>query len=275
MSLNNNYTELKNICRKIRKDIITMLYHAGSGHPGGSLSLVEIMVALYFGGILNYKPDQPDWSDRDRLVLSKGHAAPVLYAVLAKAGYFPQEDLNSLRKIDSYLQGHPHNLSTPGVEVPTGSLGQGLSIAHGIALGLRVLKNKARVFAIVGDGELEEGSIWETAMSAGYYRSGNLTAIIDYNHLQIDGNLNEVKSPEPITDKFAAFNWQVVEVDGHDLPQLLDELSKPINHDQKPKAIIAHTVKGKGISFMENVVDWHGVAPNQEQYQTAMEELNG
>ncbi|KQC11570.1 MAG: transketolase [Desulfuromonas sp. SDB] len=275
MSLNNNYTELKNICKQIRKDIITMIYHAGSGHPGGSLSLVEIMVALYFGGILNYKPDKPDWSDRDRLVLSKGHAAPVLYAVLAKAGYFPQEDLNSLRKIDSYLQGHPHNLSTPGVEVPTGSLGQGLSIAHGIALGLRVLKNKARVFAIVGDGELEEGSIWETAMSAGYYRSGNLTAIIDYNHLQIDGNLNEVKSPEPITDKFAAFNWQVVEVDGHDLPQLLDELSKPINHDQKPKAIIAHTVKGKGISFMENVVDWHGVAPNQEQYQKAMEELNG
>lgn len=251
-----------------------MIYLAGSGHPGGSLSIVEILVSLYFSGIMRYKSEDPNWMKRDRFVLSKGHAAPALYAVLSKAGFFKRETLWTLRKLNSQLQGHPHNLSTPGVEVPTGSLGQGLSISHGIALGLKISKIPSRVFTIVGDGEIEEGSIWECLMSAGHYKTGNLTVIVDYNHLQIDGPLDVVKSPEPIVDKFRAFNWETEDINGHDIKSLLEILSVKRNINGKPLAVIAHTIKGKGISFMENQVNWHGVAPQKEEYEKAMEELN-
>jgi len=251
-----------------------MIYLAGSGHPGGSLSIVEILVSLYFSGIMKYKSEDPSWAERDRFVLSKGHAAPALYAILSRAGFFPRETLWTLRKLNSVLQGHPHNLSTPGVEVPTGSLGQGLSISHGIALGLKIAKIPSRVFTIVGDGEIEEGNIWEGLMSAGHYKTGNLTTIVDYNHLQIDGSLDVVKSPEPIADKFRAFNWETEDINGHDINALLEVLSVKRNINEKPLAVIAHTIKGKGVSFMENQVDWHGVAPGKEEYNKAMEELN-
>lgn len=254
-----------------------MIYLAGSGHPGGSLSVIDIMTVIFFGDILRYRADQPKWPQRDRFVLSKGHAAPALYAVLSEAGFFPKEDLWTLRKLGSTLHGHPFNLDTPGVEAPTGSLGQGLSIAHGMALGLKLLKQDSRVFAILGDGEIEEGNIWEAAMSAGFYKSGNLTAIIDYNHLQIDGYIHSVKSPEPIPDKFKAFLWDVIEIDGHDHSMILNTLKNASQRaiDGPPLAVIAHTVKGKGVSFMEDCVDWHGVAPNKEQYEKAMDLLNG
>lgn len=253
-----------------------MIYLAGSGHPGGSLSVIDILTVLYFGGILRYKPDDPAWPERDRFVLSKGHAAPALYAVLAEAGFFPKENLWTLRKIGSMLHGHPFNLDTPGVEAPTGSLGQGLSIAHGMALGSKILKLDTRVFAVLGDGEIEEGNIWEAAMSAGFYKSGNLTAIVDYNHLQIDGYIHAVKSPEPIPDKFRAFLWDVVEIDGHDHSMILETLQSALKRDVEgpPLAVIAHTVKGKGVCFMEDSVDWHGVAPTKEQYEEAMGFLN-
>ena len=251
-----------------------MIYLAGSGHPGGSLSIVEILSVLYFSGILKYRSDDPNWKERDRFVLSKGHAAPALYAVLSKAGFFKREILWTLRKLNSDLQGHPHNLSTPGVEVPTGSLGQGLSISHGIALGLKIADIQSRVFTVVGDGEIEEGNIWECIMSAGHYKTGNLTAIVDYNHLQIDGSLDVVKSPEPIEKKFIAFNWETENVNGHDIKALHSILSAKRNSNSKPLAVIAHTIKGKGISFMENQVNWHGVAPGEEEYKKALEELN-
>jgi transketolase len=265
--------ELYRRAREIRCDLVRMLSAAGSGHSGGSLSAVEIVTALYWH-VLRIRPEEPSWPDRDRFVLSKGHAAPVLYAALAERGYFPKEDLLTLRKLGSCLQGHPDLRKVPGVEASTGSLGQGLSVALGIALATRLDRRPCRVYALLGDGECEEGQVWEAAMAAAHYRAGHLTAIIDNNGLQIDGPVTRVLSPEPLSDKWRAFGWEVAEVPGHDLDALLEafDWAAAVN-GEKPKLIIAHTIKGKGVSFMENQADWHGKTPNAEQAERALKEL--
>ncbi len=264
--------KLREIARNVRVDIIKMLYLAGSGHPGGSLSLVEIMVYLYWCW-LRHKPDNPDWEDRDRLVLSKGHAAPVLYSVLARQGYFPYEDLWTLRKVNSHLQGHPARLDTPGVEASTGSLGQGFSVALGMALGLRLDGKDARVYVILGDGEIDEGQVWEAALAAAHYKVDNLTAVLDFNKLQIDGEIFKVMDSSPIDKKFQAFGWETMIIDGHNFEEIEKALKWAVSVKGKPQMIIANTVKGKGVSFMENQVEWHGKAPNREEYLQAMKEL--
>ncbi len=259
--------------RAIRCHIVEMVGKAGSGHPGGSLSCADILAVLYFGGVLRVNPQEPRWPDRDRLVLSKGHAAPALYAVLAEKGFFGLDQLLTLREYGSILQGHPDCRKAPGVDVSTGSLGQGLSQAVGIALAGRLDKKDYKVWAILGDGECQEGQIWEAAMSASHYKLGNLTAIVDHNHLQIDGPVQRVMSVEPIGAKFEAFGWRVVSVDGHDVPGLLTTFSDIPFHGQKPTAIIAETVKGKGVSFMEGAAGWHGKAPKGEELEKALSEL--
>jgi transketolase len=260
----------------MRIDIVKMIAAAGSGHPGGSLSCVEILTALYFGGVLDHDPKAPDDPARDRFILAKGHAAPALYACLAHAGYLPVEELVTLRKLGSRLQGHPDCHLVPGVEASTGSLGQGLSIAAGMACGLRIAGSDSRVFALLGDGECEEGQVWEAAMFASHERLGHLIAIVDANGLQIDGNVHDVVQTGELGDKFAAFGWDVSSVDGNDLSAVIAELSrvKAVGGDA-PHAIIAQTVKGKGVSFMENQVGWHGKAPNEEQLAAALAELQG
>lgn len=259
---------------EIRKDIVTMISKAGSGHPGGSLSCADILCALYFGGVLEYDPKNPKLETRDYFILAKGHAAPALYATLAHAGYFPVEELATLRKLGTRLQGHPDSNQVPGVEVSTGSLGQGLSISAGIACGLELAQSKQRVFTVLGDGECEEGQVWEAAMFAAHRKLGNLIAIIDNNHLQIDGCIEDVCSPEDLGAKFEAFGWDVVHVDGHDTDALVELLSALKASDvQKPHCVIANTIKGKGVSFMENQAGWHGVAPNEEQLAQALAEL--
>jgi len=265
--------ELRRKAREIRCDLVRMLAAAGSGHSGGSLSAVEIVTALYWH-VLRIRPQEPAWPDRDRFVLSKGHAAPVLYSALAERGYFPKEDLQTLRKLGSRLQGHPDLRRVPGVEASTGSLGQGLSVGLGMALAGRLDRRSYRVFVLLGDGECEEGQVWEAAMAASHYHAGNLTAIIDNNGLQIDGPVTEVLSPLPLPEKWRAFGWEVTEVDGHDLDALLQAFDWAAGiDDRRPKMIVAHTVKGKGVSFMENQVDWHGKAPNSGQAAGALEEL--
>ncbi len=266
--------ELERTALDIRTDIVRMIGAAGSGHPGGSLSCADILTALYFGDVLTYDPADPKMDGRDYFFLAKGHAAPALYATLAHAGFFPTDELISLRKLGSMLQGHPDSNLVPGVEVSTGSLGQGLSIAAGAACGLRLQGKPASVFAVLGDGECEEGQVWEAAMFAAHQKLDALTAIIDNNGLQIDGAITDVCSPELLADKFAAFGWDVHEVDGHDIAALI-ELFNACKADRngKPHAIIAHTVKGKGVSFMENQVGWHGKAPNAEQLEQALDEL--
>ncbi len=259
----------------IRKDIVSMIAEAGSGHPGGSLSCADIMCALYFGGVMNHDASDPEKEDRDYFILAKGHAAPALYATLANAGYFPREELATLRKLGSRLQGHPDSNQVPGVEVSTGSLGQGLSIASGIACGLRLDNRDNAVFAVLGDGECEEGQVWEAAMFAAHNKLDSLVAIVDNNGLQIDGKIEDVCNPEDLGAKFAAFGWDVATVDGHDLDALIEVLSAAkADRFGKPHAIIARTVKGKGVSFMENQAGWHGKAPNAEQLASALEELN-
>ncbi len=265
--------ELERIALTVRRHIIVMTGKAGSGHPGGSLSAVEIVTSLLFA-VMRHDPTDPRWPARDRLVLSKGHAAPVLYAALAEAGYFPVEWLESLRKLGSPLQGHPDMHRTPGVEMSTGSLGQGLSMAVGMALAGRLDKSDYRVFAIIGDGESDEGQIWEAAMAAAHYRLDNLVAVLDYNGLQIDGPNKQVMSIEPVADKWRSFGWHVVEVDGHDFRQLLDAFAQAESKKGQPTMIVARTVKGKGVSFMENVVDFHGKAPTVEQVESALRELS-
>ena len=266
--------EVERVARAIRTDIVRMIGAAGSGHPGGSLSCADILTALYFGDVLTYDPADPHMDGRDYFILAKGHAAPALYATLAHAGFFPTDELITLRKLGSMLQGHPDSSLVPGVEVSTGSLGQGLSIAAGAACGLRLEDSPASVFAVLGDGECEEGQVWEAAMFAAHRSLDNLTAIIDNNGLQIDGAITDVCSPERIGEKFAAFGWDVREVDGHDMQALVELLAAcKADRGGKPHAIIAHTVKGKGVSFMENQVGWHGKAPNAEQMQQALEEL--
>ncbi|HAA63914.1 MAG: Transketolase domain protein [Caldanaerobacter subterraneus] len=265
---------LKQKAKEVRIDIINMLAEAGSGHPGGSLSCADILTLLYFDK-MNVKPDNPKWEDRDRLVLSKGHAAPALYAVLAEKGFFPKEELKTLRKLGSILQGHPDMKSTPGLDMTTGSLGQGLSAANGMALAGKLDKKGYRVYVILGDGELQEGQIWEAAMTAAHYKLDNLTAILDFNGLQIDGPNREVKNIEPVNEKFNAFGWHVIEIDGHDFDQIDKAIEEAKATKGKPTLIIAHTIKGKGVSFMENQVGWHGSAPNEEQRQKVIQELEG
>jgi transketolase len=266
--------ELAEKAGKIRRNIVTMLGEAGSGHPGGSLSAADIVAVLYFHE-LQVDPKDPGWPDRDRFVLSKGHAAPVLYAALAVKGYFPAEELQTLRKLNSRLQGHPSMKHLPGVEMSTGSLGQGLSAANGMALAGRLDGRNYRVYALLGDGEIQEGQVWEAAMASAHYKLDNLVAFVDYNRLQIDGPIREVMSPEPIADKWRAFGWQVEEIDGHDLAQIVEALARARQVKGKPTMIIAHTTKGKGVSFMEGQVGWHGSAPNAEQVRQALDELGG
>lgn len=258
----------------IRTDIIEMLHEAGSGHPGGSLSCTDIMTALYFGGVLDHDPENPSKEDRDRFIMAKGHAAPALYATLAEAGYLPVEELKTLRKIGSRLQGHPDSNLCPGVEVSTGSLGQGLSIAAGLAAGLRLKGLSSRVFALMGDGECEEGQVWEAATFAAHQKLGNLIGIVDLNGLQIDGKVDDVCASGTLAGKFEAFGWEVHEVDGHDVDALVALLADlKASDDSRPKAVIAHTVKGKGVSFMEDQAGWHGKAPNDEETQRALAEI--
>ena len=259
--------------RDIRKHVVRMVGAASSGHPGGSLSAADIVTVLYFNE-MNIRPDDPKWPDRDRFVLSKGHAAPVLYAALAEAGYFPAEELVTLRRIDSHLQGHPSIRSTPGVEMSTGSLGQGLSAACGMAIAAKLDGAAWRVYALLGDGELEEGQIWEAVMTAAHRKLDNLTAFVDSNRLQIDGPVADIKSMEQIGDRFAAFGWHVVEIDGHDIAAIMAALAEARNTQGRPTVIVARTVKGKGVSFMENRVGWHGTAPKPDQVQAAVAELD-
>lgn len=266
--------ELRDVATRIRRHIVTMLAEAKSGHPGGSLSAVEIVTALYFGGFLRYDPDRPDWPDRDRFILSKGHGVPVQYAALAEAGYFPVEELATLRKIDSRLQGHPVLGATPGIEASTGSLGQGLSIGLGMAYAARLDGKDFRVFVLLGDGECQEGQVWEAAMAAGHLKPSNLVAIVDYNKYQLDGSIAEIMELEPFADKWRAMNWRVREVDGHDLGLVVDGLEWATSQGV-PACLIAHTIKGKGVSFMEGENAYHGVAPTEEELARALGELEG
>lgn len=266
-------TELKKYAVKVRKHVIDEVYSAASGHPGGSLSCTDILVALYFGE-MRVDPKKPAWDDRDRFVLSKGHCSPALYAVLAEKGFFPREDLLTFRKADSYLEGHPSMRYVPGVDMSTGSLGQGISAAVGMAMAGKVDNKEYRVYAILGDGELEEGQVWEASMAAAHYKLDNLTAFLDYNGLQIDGKITDVMSPEPVAGKFEAFGWNVLTVDGHDIEKILDAVNSAKNTKGRPTIIIANTIKGKGVSFMENQAGWHGSAPNKEQRDQAIAELD-
>ncbi|HIZ84669.1 MAG TPA: transketolase [Firmicutes bacterium] len=257
---------------KVRMGVIEGTYHAGSGHPGGSLSAADLLTYLYFYK-MKVDPRNPQWEERDRLVLSKGHAAPALYAVLAEKGYFSGEEIPRLRKVGSMLQGHPDMKNIPGVDMSTGSLGQGISAACGMALSAKHFGDAFHVYTILGDGECEEGQVWEAAMFASHKKLDNLTAFVDLNHLQIDGTIEEVNSPLPLDEKFAAFGWHVLTIDGHDFDQIDAAVNEALSVKGKPTAIICNTVKGKGVSFMENVCGWHGVAPKQEEYEKAMAEL--
>ena len=264
--------ELKEMAKIIRRDIVEMIGEAKSGHPGGSLSAADIVTYLYFSE-MNIDPLEPKWKERDRFVLSKGHAAPVLYAALAHRGFFPKESLYTLRKIGSNLQGHPDMNKVPGVDMSTGSLGTGISAAVGMALAGKLDKANYRVFALLGDGELQEGQVWEAAMAAAHYKLDNLIAFVDNNGLQIDGNVEDVMSRAPIGAKFEAFGWFVQEIDGHDFNAIAEALNKAKEQKGHPSIIVAHTVKGKGVSFMENQASWHGSAPSAEQVAIAKEEL--
>lgn len=263
---------LKAVAKRLRRHIITMIGKAGSGHPGGSLSSVEIATILYWK-VLRHKPADPHWADRDRFILSKGHAAPLLYAVLAECGYFPITELTTLRQLDSRLQGHTDRTATPGVEMSAGSLGQGLSFAIGITLAGRLNSQSYRVYALLGDGECNEGQVWESAMAAAHYKLDNLVVIIDNNGLQIDGWNCDVMNLEPLNKKWEAFGWYVIEVDGHDFNQLIGAFEKAKTVKGQPTVIIAHTIKGKGVSFMENNASFHGKAPNAEELEIALKEL--
>lgn len=265
--------ELSIIANKVRKNALTAVYSAKSGHPGGSLSIAEILTLLYFE-VMNIDPKNPKNPDRDRFVLSKGHTAPALYSTLALRGYFPIEDIKTFRRIDSYLQGHPDMKGVPGVDMSTGSLGQGISAAGGMALSAKLDNKDYRVYTVLGDGELEEGQVWEQAMFAAHYKLDNLTAFIDFNGLQIDGNITEVMNPTPIDKKFEAFGWHVIVCDAHSFNELEAAINEAKATKGKPTAVIMKSVKGKNVSFMENNAGWHGSAPNEEQYNQAIQELD-
>ncbi|MBU5427407.1 transketolase [Tissierella pigra] len=266
--------ELKEIARKIRVDIIEMLEESQSGHPGGSLSAVEILTALYFKE-MNIDTSNPKWEDRDRFVLSKGHGTPVLYGTLAERGFFPKEELKNFRKMGSILQGHPDMKEIPGVDMTTGSLGQGLAAANGMALAGKLNNKDYRVYGVIGDGECQEGLIWEAAMLSAHYKLDNITVFLDHNGLQIDGSNKDIMNIEPIDEKFKSFGWNVLTIDGHSIDEILESIEKAKATKDKPTIIIAKTSKGKGVSFMENQVGWHGKAPSKEEAQKALEELGG
>lgn len=263
---------LEDIAKKVRMNIIEEVYGAKSGHPGSSLSCVEILTVLYFNQ-MNIDPENPKMETRDRLVLSKGHASPALYSVLAQRGYFPIEELKEFRKLGSRLQGHPDVKKTPGVDMSSGSLGQGLSAACGMAIASKLKENNNRIYCILGDGEIEEGQIWEAAMTASHYKLDNLCVIIDNNNLQIDGKIEDVINPYPIDEKFKSFGFEVLNVNGHSVEELIEAFEEAKNIKNKPTVIIAKTIKGKGISFMEDKAEWHGKAPSEEEYNQAVEEL--
>ncbi|NLK68318.1 MAG: transketolase [Clostridiaceae bacterium] len=264
---------LKKTATNIRKGILRATCSAGSGHPGGSLSITDIMTYLYFKE-MNIDPKEPKNPDRDRFVMSKGHCAPVLYSTLAERGFFPVEDLETLRKTDSYLEGHPHMRTVPGVDMSTGSLAQGMSAAVGMALAGKIDNKDYRVFVGLGDGELEEGLIWEASMAAAHYKLDNMICFVDYNGLQIDGKITDVMNPEPIADKFEAFGWYVQSIDAHDYEQIEKAIENAKNQKGKPNMIVAHSIKGKGVSFMEGQAGWHGVAPKPEERDRAIAELD-
>ena len=264
---------LSRMANEIRKSVLTEVFSASSGHPGGSLSIADILAYLYFDK-MNVDRDNPGDPDRDRLVLSKGHTAPALYAALAEKGFFPKGDLTGFRKSDSYLQGHPDMKHTPGVDMTTGSLGLGVSAACGMAKSAKIFKKDYRVYAILGDGELGEGQVWEAAMFAGHYKLDNLCLFVDFNGLQIDGPIREVMDSTPIDKKYESFGFNAINIDGHDLDEIENAANQAEKCKGRPTAIICHTTKGKGVSFMENKSEWHGTAPNKEQYAQAMAELN-
>lgn len=265
--------ELEKISKEVRRGIIEEVYRAESGHPGGSLSIADILTVLYFN-VLNIDPTNSKWEDRDRFVLSKGHCSPALYSILANRGYFDKELLKSFRNLESNLQGHPDMNKVPGVDMTTGSLGQGLSVANGMAIAGKLNNKKYRVYCLLGDGEIEEGQVWEAAMTANKYKLDNLCVIVDNNNLQIDGTIEEVMSSYPIDEKFKSFGFQIINIDGHNIQEIIDAFDVAKNVKGKPTCIIAKTIKGKGVSFMENKAEWHGKAPTEEQYNLAMKELN-
>lgn len=267
-----NVEELRKIANDIRVDIIKQVYNAGSGHPGGSLSCIDILTVLYFNQ-MNINENEPEAPLRDRFVLSKGHCAPALYACLAKKGFFEKEKLEGFRKIDGELQGHPDKNKVCGVDMSTGSLGQGLSVANGMALASKMNHDGYRVYCLLGDGEIEEGQVWEAAMTANKYKLDNLCAIVDYNNLQIDGTIEEVKGLDNLEGKFKSFGFNTIVVDGHNIEQLIDSFDTAKLTKEKPTVIIAKTIKGKGVSFMENKAEWHGKAPSDEEYKLALSEL--
>lgn len=263
---------LKNIATKLRQDILKMIYSAQSGHPGGSFSSIDLLTVLFFDGFLKLDAQHPDWLERDYFILSKGHAAPALYAVLGELGFFAKDEFFNLRQIDSLLQGHPV-IKIPGVEATTGSLGQGVSMATGIAMGLKIDQKSNKVFTLLGDGEMQEGQVWEALMSAAHHHLGNLVAIVDVNGLQIDGATSSVMNSTPLDQKFQAFGWEVFTCDGHNYTEIGETLKQAIAVIDKPAVILAKTVKGKGVSFMENNAGWHGKAPNEAEFTQAMAEL--
>ncbi|MBU1122926.1 MAG: transketolase [Candidatus Omnitrophota bacterium] len=270
--MKNKVKHLKSKATEIRKLIIKMLTRAKSGHPGGSLSSTDIISCLYFD-VIRHDPKNPKWPGRDRFHLSKGHCCPALYAALALNGYFSDKELMTLRKLGSMLQGHPDTV-TPGIEVASGSLGQGLSVALGMAIGAKLDKADWRTYCLMGDGEIQEGNIWEAAMAAAHFKLDNLCGVLDYNHFQIDGRVEDIMNLEPITNKWESFGWHVIQCDGHNIEELLDAFSKAASIKQKPTIIIAQTVKGKGVSFMEHVADFHGRAPSPEEEKIALKELS-
>ena len=270
-----NIPELQKMSRTVRSDIVTMVHRASSGHPGGSLSAADLLVGLYFGGVLRADPADPEWEGRDRFILSKGHVAPVVYSVLARRGYFPPEELWTLRRMGSILQGHPHRGATPGLDCSSGSLGQGLSIANGLAMGFRKQGMPNRVYCLLGDGELQEGQVWEAVMFAAQHRLDNVCAIVDYNRVQLDGRLAEIKDLGDLCAKWHDFGWNVLELDGHDMEQILRAYEMAKAFRGKPSVLIANTVKGKGVSFMENDSAWHGAAPDAGQLAQALSEIQG
>jgi transketolase len=267
-----NPADLAEICKQIRRHIVTMVGAAKSGHPGGSLSAVEILTTLYWN-VLNHDPANPKWEGRDRFILSKGHAAPVLYAVLAECGYTPVETLKTLRKLGSIYQGHPDIRFIPALEASTGSLGEGLSLALGMGLAARLDKASWRTYALLGDGEIQEGQIWEAAMFGAFHKVDNVCAIVDYNRLQLDGAVKDIMELEPLAEKWRAFGWHTLEVDGHNIPALQQAFAEAAATKGQPTCIIAHTIKGKGVSFMEGNPKWHGVAPSPEEVELALKEL--
>jgi transketolase len=264
--------ELQETCKRIRRHIVEMTGTAKSGHPGGSLSAVEVLVTLY-NGVMKHNPANPHWPDRDRFILSKGHAAPVLYSVLAECGYVSADQLNTLRKLGSIYQGHPDKRFIPVLEASTGSLGQGLSLGIGMALAAKLDKRPYRVYVVLGDGEIQEGQIWEAAMFGAYHKVDNIVAIVDYNRIQLDGFVKDIMDLEPLVEKWRAFGWHVIELDGHDIPALQAAFAEASATRDKPTVLIAHTIKGKGVSFMENNPKYHGVAPTAAEVEAALKEL--